>query len=69
MMTDRVCGKDVDRRGAEREGLVVERHGTTYAFCSKACKERFEAEPGRYVGMGAVGGTAPDGQTAERYAG
>jgi YHS domain-containing protein len=66
MTLDVVCGREVERRGAEREGLIVERHGKTYAFCSKSCKDRFEAQPERYAGADPV---APDGKTSERYAG
>jgi P-type Cu+ transporter len=45
---DPVCGMDVVPGTAP--GGSVEHHGTTYWFCSPSCREKFVAEPGRYVG-------------------
>jgi YHS domain-containing protein len=43
---DPVCGMTVSRKTALRS----EWNGTTYYFCSPGCKERFEADPERYLG-------------------
>jgi uncharacterized membrane protein YraQ (UPF0718 family)/YHS domain-containing protein len=42
---DPVCGMTVNRKNA----LSTEWNGTTYYFCGPGCKERFEADPARYV--------------------
>jgi uncharacterized protein len=42
---DPVCGMTVDRTTALRS----EWEGRTYYFCSPGCKERFEADPARYL--------------------
>jgi xanthine dehydrogenase accessory factor len=49
--TDPVCGMTVAvdaRETSVHDGIV-------YAFCSRGCRERFEAEPGRYLAVGAAG--------------
>jgi P-type Cu+ transporter len=46
---DPVCGMDVvsdEAAGFSRVG------GTTYYFCSKACKQRFDADPQSFLGQG-----------------
>lgn len=43
-MIDPVCGMKV---GANTE-LTVQKHGQTYYFCSRKCREKFEQDPGRY---------------------
>ena len=43
---DPVCGMTVAVEGA-KETAVYE--GVTYYFCNPGCRERFEAEPARYV--------------------
>lgn len=48
--TDPVCGKSV--RTAEARSSIHD--GTVYYFCSRECREVFEAAPGTYVG-GATG--------------
>ena len=45
--TDPVCGMRVDRQATEHH---VEHAGQTYFFCSPACREEFEADPGSQVG-------------------
>src|SRR4029453_18358849 len=42
---DPVCGMTVNRKTA----LQSEWNGTTYYFCGPRCKERFEADPARYL--------------------
>jgi YHS domain-containing protein/uncharacterized membrane protein YraQ (UPF0718 family) len=42
---DPVCGMTVDRGTA----LTSEFHGRTFYFCSPGCRDRFEADPERYV--------------------
>jgi YHS domain-containing protein len=42
---DPVCGMSVNRKTALRS----EWNGTTYYFCGPGCKERFEADPERYL--------------------
>ena len=44
--TDPVCGMTVD---PERCAGTVEHDGRTFYFCSAGCREKFEAEPGRYL--------------------
>ena len=43
---DPVCGMEVSRLTAIAETGY---EGKTYYFCSDACREAFEAEPGKYV--------------------
>ena len=45
--TDPVCGMAVDPATARR---TSEYEGTTYYFCSPACKKAFDADPARYLG-------------------
>lgn len=48
MVKDPVCGMDVE------EGKICSTHeGKKYCFCSNACKESFEKEPGKYLKSGA----------------
>jgi len=42
---DPVCGMQVS---ADR-GYTKVHEGRRYAFCSRSCLEKFEAEPGKYV--------------------
>ena len=49
--TDPVCGKTV--RTADAKPSVY--GGLVYYFCSRECRERFEAAPQLYVGPGAAG--------------
>jgi P-type Cu+ transporter len=44
---DPVCGMDVDPHTAKHR---AEHNGHPYYFCSARCKERFEADPEKYLG-------------------
>jgi YHS domain-containing protein/uncharacterized membrane protein YraQ (UPF0718 family) len=44
---DPVCGMTVD---PDKTDLSSVHDGETYYFCSGACKERFDKDPGRYIG-------------------
>lgn len=44
---DPVCGMTVDEETAPARS---EHEGTTYYFCSQACKEEFDADPASYTG-------------------
>jgi len=46
---DLVCGKKVKKK---RVGGFSEILGKTYYFCSVSCRERFDKEPGKYMGDG-----------------
>ena len=46
MVTDPVCGMNVDPVSAAGQSSHA---GTTYVFCSSSCKQKFDADPGRYV--------------------
>jgi Cu+-exporting ATPase len=46
MKRDYVCGMDVDEGTAVATTDYAE---DTYYFCSERCRERFEADPERYV--------------------
>ena len=47
MAIDPVCGMEVDELTAKNKVL---HEGTTYYFCSKDCKDEFEASPEDYIG-------------------
>jgi membrane fusion protein, copper/silver efflux system len=49
MTEDPVCGMNVDPTKASDAGLKLEHAGNTYFFCSKDCKEKFAANPDRYL--------------------
>ncbi len=52
MMTDPVCGMEVDEaRAATRH----EHKGTTYYFCCDGCRDLFRADPGKYLAAPATG--------------
>jgi len=55
---DLVCGMEVEPK---RAAATSTHNSATYYFCSRACKERFEQEPGKYIG----GGMAADGGAGE----
>ncbi len=44
--TDPVCGMQVEEGKAAG---TSEHAGKTYYFCSRGCKEKFDADPGRYA--------------------
>ena len=45
-MRDPVCKMDIDPKTAAGQSNY---EGDTYYFCSKQCKDRFDADPERYV--------------------
>ena len=51
---DPVCGMEIDPKEA---AATSDYEGTTYYFCAIACKERFDAEPAKFLG-GAEGAAA-----------
>ena len=52
---DLVCGMDVEPATAAARS---EYQGETYYFCGARCKEKFDLNPGQYVGKSAA---APKG--------
>jgi P-type Cu+ transporter len=46
-VTDPVCKMEVDDQKAAAQS---EHQGHTYFFCSKVCKQKFDQDPGRYLG-------------------
>ena len=47
MAIDPVCGMEVDERTTKDK---AQHEGTTYYFCSKDCKDEFQAAPEDYIG-------------------
>jgi Cu+-exporting ATPase len=47
MAIDPVCGMEVDERTTKDK---ASHEDTTYYFCSKDCKDEFEASPEDYIG-------------------
>jgi Cu+-exporting ATPase len=48
---DAVCGMEIDPKDA---AAISDYEGTTYYFCAIACKERFDAEPAKFLGTAEV---------------
>jgi YHS domain-containing protein len=46
MATDPSCGMQVDAAKAAASGNTLVSGGTTYYFCSKECKQKFQNDPG-----------------------
>jgi len=46
---DPVCGMAVDERSAAAASV---RGGSTWYFCSTACRDKFKADPDKYVAQG-----------------
>jgi len=46
MAIDPVCGMEVDERTCKEKSMF---EGTTHYFCSRDCKEEFEASPEDYL--------------------
>jgi len=46
MAIDPVCGMEVDERTTKDKALHED---TTYYFCSKDCKDEFQASPEDYI--------------------
>ena len=49
VVTDPVCGMEVDLSDATAKGLVAIHAGTTYAFCGRGCYLDFTEDPERYL--------------------
>ena len=47
MAIDPVCGMEVDERTTKERAA---HEGTIYYFCSRDCREEFEAAPEDYIG-------------------
>jgi YHS domain-containing protein len=47
MAIDPVCGMEVDERNSKEKAM---HEGTAYYFCSKDCRDEFQASPEDYVG-------------------
>jgi YHS domain-containing protein len=58
-LTDPVCGMSVRLDAAEQDGLVLEHHGTLYAFCRASCRDAFVADPHRYASHAPIASAAP----------
>lgn len=48
MAKDPVCGMEVDEKTAKHKTVHM---GKTYYFCCAMCKEKFEADPHKYIKM------------------
>jgi Cu+-exporting ATPase len=64
-VVDPVCGMQVDPRTAR--GGSFEHEGTTYHFCSPRCRERFAADPARYLAPPEAPPPAPSPQPGREY--
>lgn len=64
-LTDPVCGMSVRLDAAQVDGLVLEHHGTLYAFCRSGCRDAFAADPHPY-GQNAKIASAPEQARALR---
>jgi len=58
-LTDPVCGMSVRLDAAEQDGLLLEHHGTLYAFCRPACKEAFQSDPHAYTSRAPISSAVP----------
>jgi YHS domain-containing protein len=59
MVKDPVCGMEIDPKDA---AATSDYEGTTYYFCAIGCKERFDADPAKF--LGAAGGAATEASAA-----
>jgi heavy metal translocating P-type ATPase len=62
VVTDPVCGMDVDPRGG---GPRLEHAGRRYFFCSDHCRHRFQGDPAAYLGDGHGPQVDPAGGSVE----
>lgn len=62
-LIDPVCGMSVRLDAAEQDGLVIEHHGTAYAFCRASCRDAFVADPHHYRERAPIA-SAPAGAAA-----
>ena len=64
LATDPVCGMSVDPATAKHK---AEHGGETFFFCSAGCREKFVAEPAKYLGtVGEVDSPSKDGRPSGR---
>ena len=56
MAIDPVCGMQVDAQGAAHRSMFDAR---LWYFCSAGCKQKFDADPSRYIDKPALGDAAP----------
>ena len=61
---DPVCGMTIDPAHAAGQ---AEYRGTTYYFCNPVCRERFEADPERYLDPAHASVAAMPGDSARDY--
>ena len=47
MTIDPVCGMEIDENTSKEKAI---HEGTTYYFCSKDCRDEFQASPEDYIG-------------------
>jgi YHS domain-containing protein len=47
LVKDPVCGMEIDPKEA---AATSDYEGVTYYFCAVGCKERFDAEPAKFLG-------------------
>jgi YHS domain-containing protein len=47
---DPICGMTIDRLKAGQDGLKSEYQGVAYYFCCPGCKQKFDQNPGAYLG-------------------
>ena len=66
MTKDPVCEMNVNETEAMARGLTAEHHCQTHYFCSAACRDSFEANPGNY--LLSFSGPADQGQQVQRPA-
>ena len=48
MELDFVCGRPIDGKKSEDQGLMTDYNQCTYHFCSQECKEKFDSDPSFY---------------------
>ncbi|HOX02271.1 MAG TPA: efflux RND transporter periplasmic adaptor subunit [Candidatus Paceibacterota bacterium] len=46
---DPVCGMTVDEQNARAAGRVSDHAGKAYFFCADSCRQKFEANPGKFI--------------------
>ena len=61
---DPVCGMTVVQASA---AATLAHEGTTYYFCHPGCRDKFKADPDRYLHPEGVKPPAPTSGTAQRY--
>jgi YHS domain-containing protein len=65
LVKDPVCGMEIDPKEA---AATSDYEGVTYYFCAVGCKERFDAEPAKFLGAveeAPAGAPAPPPMAAE----